>query len=296
MIERRPFGRTGHHSSRVIFGSAGIGRVDQQTADRLLPLLDEFGVNHLDTAAGYGDAELRLAPWLRRRRGDFFVATKTAERTADGARRGLERSLTRLGVEHVDLIQLHNLVEPDEWETAHGPGGALEALVRARDEGLVRFIGVTGHGLRIAGMHVRSLQRFPYDSVLFPYNHTLLANAGYRRDVEALLDVCAEQDVAVQTIKSIARRRWADRRSPEARAGHSWYEPLRDPDAISRAVRYVLARPELFLDSSSAIEVLPTVLQAADSPGPAPSHAELQQDEASFAMAPLFDGVELERI
>ena len=290
------FGRTGHLSSRVIFGSAAIGAVDQQTADRLLPLLDEFGVNHLDTAADYGEAERRLAPWLRGRRDHFFVATKTGERTAEGARRSLERSLNRLGVDQVDLIQLHNLVEEDEWEVAHGPAGALEALVGARDEGLVRFIGVTGHGLRIPRMHLRSLQRFPYDSVLFPFNFPLLRDPAYRADVEALLAVCDEQGVAVQTIKSIARRRWPNRTLPEAQVGHSWYEPLRDPEAIGRAVRHVLGRPGLFLDSSSEFEVLRAVLQAADSPTPAPTDAELDDDMASFAMAPLFDGAELERV
>src|SRR3954447_1735825 len=217
MIERAPFGRTGHHSSRVIFGAAAIGRVDQETADRLLPHLREHGVNHIDTAAMYGDAELRLAPWLAQYPGEFFLATKTHARDGDGARASLERSLERLGVHHVDLIQLRNLVEDDEWETSHAPGGALEALQRARDEGLVRFIGVTGHGLRIAGMHLRSLQRFDYDSVLLPYNYTLLQDPSYRADVEQLLELCAERDVAVQTIKSIARRRWLDKRAPGAR-------------------------------------------------------------------------------
>ena len=296
MIERRQFGRTGHSSSRVIFGSAGIGSVDQDTADRLLPLLDEFGVNHLDTAADYGEAEVRLAPWLRDRRRDFFVATKTGERTADGARRSLERSLTRLGVDQVDLIQLHNLVEEDEWEVAHGRAGALEALVKARDEGLVRFIGVTGHGLRIPQVHLRSLQRFPYDSVLLPYNFPLLRDPAYRADVEMLLGVCEERGVAVQTIKSIARRRWPDPTSAEARAGHSWYEPLRDAEGLEHAVRYVLARQALFLDSSSEFELLRAMLQAADTPGPAPTVGQLDDDVASLAMAPPFDGREHERI
>ncbi len=296
MIERRPFGRTGHQSARVIFGSAGVGAVDQDTADRLLPLLDEFGVNHLDTAADYGDAELRLAPWLRGRRADFFIATKTSERSGEGARRSLERSLERLGVDHVELIQLHNLVEEDEWQTAHRPGGALDALVQAREEGLVRFIGVTGHGLRIPTMHLRSLERFPYDSVLFPYNFVLLRDRAYRADVEALLAVCDERGVAVQTIKSTARRRWPDQDSAEARAGHSWYEPLRDASAISRAVRFVLDRPSLFVDSSSEFETLRSVLMAADSPSPAPRADELEADLASLEMAPLFDGAALERI
>jgi aryl-alcohol dehydrogenase-like predicted oxidoreductase len=295
VIERASFGRTGHNSSRVIFGSAGIARVDQETADRLLPLLLKHGVNHIDTAAMYGDAEVRLAPWLEQHRGEFFLATKTHARDGEGARASLERSLTRLGVDHVDLIQLHNLVEDDEWEVAHAPGGALEALQRARDEGLTRFIGVTGHGLRIAGMHLRSLQRFDYDSVLLPYNYTLLQDASYRADVDRLLELCAERNVAVQTIKSIARRRWTDKpASGEKR--QSWYEPLTDPDAIARAVRFVLDQPQLFIDSSSAIDQLPHALEAAEGVAPAPGDADLSGDVASYEMAPLFDGAELERI
>jgi len=295
VIERAPFGRTGHSSSRVIFGSAGVALVDQETADRLLPLLLEHGVNHIDTAAMYGDAELRLAPWLKTHPGAFFLATKTHARDGEGARASLERSLARMGVDRVDLIQLHNLVEEDEWEIAHAPGGALEALQRARDEGLARFIGVTGHGLRIAGMHLRSLERFDYDSVLLPYNFTLLQDPGYRADVEELLALCAERNVAVQTIKSIARRRWAEPKPAPGDARQSWYEPLTEPDAITRAVRFVLDRSQLFIDSSSAIDQLPHVLAAAEA-ATAPTENELAADVSAFDMAPLFDGAELERI
>ena len=295
MIERAPFGRTGHSSSRVIFGAAGVARADQQTADRLLPLLLEHGVNHIDTAAMYGDAELRIAPWLKAHPDTFFLATKTHARDGDGARASLENSLTRMGVDHVDLIQLHNLVEPEEWDVAHAPGGALEALVQARDEGLTRFIGVTGHGLRIAGMHLRSLERFDYDSVLFPYNYTLMQDPGYRSDVEQLLALCAERNVATQTIKSIARRRWTGPRVSGERR-QSWYEPLTDPDAIGRAVRYVLARSQLFIDSSSAIDQLTHVLAAAEASPLAPSDGDLSDDVSSFDMSPLFDGAALERI
>jgi len=294
VIERRPFGRTGHDSSRVVFGAAALWSVGQEAADRLLPLLDEFGVNHLDTAASYGDAELRLAPWLRRRRQDFFLATKTGERTGPAARESLERSLERLGVDQVDLIQLHNLVEEDEWETAHGPGGALEALLQAREEGLTRFVGVTGHGLRIAGMHLRSLERFDYDSVLLPYNALLVADPAYRADVDRLVGLCAERSVAVQTIKGIARRRWPDEAPEEGR--HSWYEPLGDEGAVARAVRFVLARPELFLITSSDYSMLRVVLDTAASGGGAPSEEELASDRETFSMAPLFDGGALERI
>ena len=296
MIERVPFGRTGHLSSRVIFGSAGIARVDQETADRLLPLLIEHGVNHIDTAAMYGDAELRLAPWLKEHAGEFFIATKTHARDGDAARESLERSLTRMGVDHVDLIQLHNLVEPEEWELAHAPHGALAALERARDEGLTRFIGVTGHGLRIAGMHLRSLERFDYDSVLLPYNFTLLQDLAYRSNVEKLLELCAERNVAVQTIKSIARRRWAEAKPAPGEKRQSWYEPLTDPGAIARAIRFVLGRPQLFIDSSSAIDQLPHVLAAAETGAPAPGDDDLVADAAALEMTPLFDGAELERI
>jgi aryl-alcohol dehydrogenase-like predicted oxidoreductase len=292
MIERAPFGRTGHQSSRVIFGAAALGSMRQERADELLATLDEFGVNHLDTAASYGDSELRLAPWLAHRRGDFFVATKTGHRTGDAARASLERSLERLGVDQVDLIQLHNLVEDDEWETAHGPGGAVAALARARDEGLERFIGVTGHGLRIAAMHQRSLERFPFDSVLLPYNHLLRADDTYRADVEALLELCAATGVAVQTIKSVARRRWTDDSQPH----YAWYEPLPAGDALGRAVRYVLGRAQLFLNSSSDGRKLRPILEAASVPGPVPPDDAMAADAAELDMRPLFDGAALERI
>ena len=261
MIEQADFGATGHRSSRVIFGAAGLGRITQEKADRFLPLLLEFGVNHIDTAADYGDSELRLAPWMATYRDRFFLATKTGARDGAGARASLERSLERLGVAQVDLIQLHNLVEEEEWEQAFSPGGAVAALVRARDEGLARFIGVTGHGTRIPGMHLRSLERHAFDSVLFPYNHALRSKPSYRSDVERLLSSCAERRIAVQTIKSVARRRWpADAEGPR----HSWYEPLPDGAALGRAVAYVLGRPGLFLNSSSDLSLLRPILEAAE--------------------------------
>jgi aryl-alcohol dehydrogenase-like predicted oxidoreductase len=292
MTDRAPFGRTGHESSRVIFGAAALGSMRQERADEVLATLLEFGVNHIDTAASYGDSELRVAPWMAAHRDRFFLATKTEDRTGDGARASLELSLTRLGVDSVDLIQLHNLVEPDEWEVAHGPGGAVEALSRAQDEGLVRFIGVTGHGLRIAGMHLRSLERFDFNSVLLPYNYTVMSDDGYRSDVEALLGVCQERGVAVQTIKSVARRRWPEGATQQ----FSWYEPLADGDALARAVRYVLGRPGLFLNSSSDARLLRPILEAANVGGPIPTDEEMAADVARHGIEPLFDGAALERI
>jgi aryl-alcohol dehydrogenase-like predicted oxidoreductase len=292
MIPRAPFGRTGHSSSRMIFGAAALGRMGQEKADQILPLLLAAGVNHIDTAASYGESELRLAPWLTTHRDDFFLATKTGERTGDGARAELERSLVRLGVDSVDLIQLHNLVEPDEWELAHGPGGAVEALSKARDEGLVRFIGVTGHGTRIAGMHLRSLERFPFDSVLLPYNLLMLDNPVYHYDVAALLEHCANGQVAVQTIKAVARRRWAE----DPFSHYSWYEPLADAEAISRAARYVLANDQLFLNTTSDARLLPTLLSVGQGTLEAPLESDLRIDIETYGMVALFDGADLERI
>jgi aryl-alcohol dehydrogenase-like predicted oxidoreductase len=253
VIPTAPFGRTGHQSTRVIFGAAALSGMRQDRADGVLELLLEHGVNHIDTAAMYGESEARIGPWMAEHRDRFFLATKTGERTGDGARAELERSLERLQVEAVDLIQLHNLVEPDEWEVAHGPGGAVEALARAQAEGLVRHVGVTGHGTRIARMHLRSLERFDFASVLLPFSFVALQDAAYRADVEELLEVCAARQVAVQTIKAIARRRW-----PEDVEGRrfTWYEPVRDPGAIERAVRWVLGHEQLFLNTSSDARLL----------------------------------------
>ncbi|MFP6817509.1 MAG: aldo/keto reductase [Pseudomonadales bacterium] len=285
MIERLNFGRTGHHSSRTIFGAAALGGMSQSRAIEVLDSLSGYGVNHIDTAAGYGESELRLAPWLTHNRQDFFLATKTGERSVAGARDQLQRSLERLGVDQVDLIQLHNLVDENEWQTAMGPGGALEALIEARDEGLVRFIGITGHGTRVAQMHLRSLARFDFDSVLVPYNFTMMQQPEYAADFEALVTLCAERNVAVQTIKSIARRRWTEQ-DDEKR--FSWYMPLRDVEPIQRAVHFVLSRPGLFLNTSSDATLLPIVLNAAEQSLEPPSEDALQADIQQLGIEPLF--------
>lgn len=292
VLPTAPFGRTGHASTRAIFGAAALGAMSEHRAAATLDVVREWGVNHIDTAASYGASEDRLRPWLAVHRADVFLATKTGERRGDAARAELERSLARMDVDDVDLVQLHNLVEPEEWDLAFAPGGAVEALGRARDEGLVRFLGVTGHGLRIAGMHLRSLERFDFDSVLLPFNYSLLELPAYRANVEALLDVCAERQVAVQTIKAIARRRWDD---PSA-SHRSWYEPLTDVAAIARAVRFVLSRPQLFLNTTSDATLLPDVLAATAGDLTAPTDDEMRADQDAFATVPLFDNAELERI
>ena len=292
MLPTQSFGRTGHQSTRVIFGAAALGSMRQDSADNTLELLQSHGVNHIDTARGYGDSELRLAPWLAGNRDKVFLATKTGERDGSAARAQLEDSLDRMGVDNVDLIQLHNLVEPDEWEIAFAPGGVVEALAKARDEGLCRFIGVTGHGLRIPSMHLRSLNAFDFDSVLFPYNFVLLERPDYRADVEALIELCVERNVAMQTIKSIARGRWSGSREGK----FSWYEPLRDEEAIGRAVRYVLGNDRLFVNSSSDASLLPAILAAAEGDLTPPTADELRADIDTFGITSLFDGADLERI
>jgi aryl-alcohol dehydrogenase-like predicted oxidoreductase len=285
MIQRLPFGRTGHDSTRIVFGAAALGAMRQERADRVLELLLASGVNHIDTAAAYGDSELRVGAWMPRHRDRFFLATKTGDRTYEGAKASVDRSRQRLQVDCIDLVQLHNLVDEAEWGTALGPGGALEALVEARDAGFLRFIGVTGHGTTVAARHTDSLERFPFDSVLLPYNFAMLAQPAYAAAVEALLTKCRARGVAVQTIKAVARRRW---RPDDASAKFSWYEPLRDPDAIRRAVHWVLARPGLFLNTTSDATLLPLVLEAAAQPAVAPGDDAMRADAERHATEPLF--------
>jgi aryl-alcohol dehydrogenase-like predicted oxidoreductase len=284
VIAKHPFGSTGHQSTRVLFGAAALGGMKQEKADPILDLLLEYGINHIDTAASYGDSELRIGPWMREHRKHFFLATKTGDRTYEEARASVHRSLERLKVDQIDLIQMHNLVEEAEWETAFGPRGALEALIEARAQGLVRFIGVTGHGSQVAAMHRRSLERFAFDSVLFPYNFTMLGIDQYAADAEALIKLCNERGVATQTIKSAARRRWQN----DNERKFSWYEPLRERDALRRAVHFVLSRPGLFLNSSSDATILREILEAAAQPPIAPAREDMEADVAHYAMEPLF--------
>jgi aryl-alcohol dehydrogenase-like predicted oxidoreductase len=260
VIARAPFGATGHDSSRVIFGAAALSSVSKADADRALDLLLAHGVNHIDVAAGYGDAELRIASWLRRNPGTFFVATKTGQRGYKEAREEIRRSLDRLGVDRVDSIQLHNLVDVIDWEIALGAGGALEAAIEAREEGLVRFIGVTGHGLTVPEMHRRSIERFAFDSVLLPYNWVQMQDPYYRDRFERLAEVCAVRDVALQTIKSLAWRRWDGREH----TANTWYEPLRDQADIDLAAHWVLGRPGTFLLTTGDVAILPRLLDAAE--------------------------------
>src|SRR3989449_4610362 len=259
MIERRPFGRTGHLSSVTLFGGAALARASQADADRALDVLLRYGVNHIDTAARYGDSELRIAPWMARHRRDFFLATKTGSRTAGEASEDIHRSLDGLRVDHVDLIQLHSLGHPDDWDQAMGSEGALEAAIEARQQGFTRFIGVTGHGWTIAAMHRRSLARFDFDSVLLPYNFFMAENERYRRGFEEGVAICRESDAARPTTQAIARGPWAT----AARTPTTWDQPLAERADIDRAVHWALGLPGVCLKPAGHLALPPTVLDAA---------------------------------
>ncbi len=286
MIRKQPFGRTGHNSSVTIFGAAALGRVTQAEADQTLDVLLEYGVNHIDTAASYGDSELRIGPWMGQHRDKFFLATKTGERTYEKAKAQIRESLKRLQVDQIDLIQLHNLVHPDDWDTAMGPGGALEAAIEAREEGLVRFIGVTGHGLTVAAMHRRSLERFDFDSVLLPFNYPMMQNAKYAADFERLAQMCQDRNVAIQTIKGITLGPWATAERTHA----TWYQPLEEQADIDTAVHWVIGRAGLFLNTASDIHLLPKILDAANRFEARPADEEIARVMDERKMTPLFAG------
>jgi aryl-alcohol dehydrogenase-like predicted oxidoreductase len=284
VIAKAEFGRTGHMSTRVVFGAASLAGVSQKVADQTLDVLLAHGVNHIDTAAGYGESELRIAPWLKREPGRFFLATKAMKRDEKGAREELLRSLDRMGVDHVDLWQIHSLADPIEWDNALSPGGALDAALRARQEGLIKWIGVTGHGAQIAATHRRSLARFDFDTVLLPYNFLTMQSAYYRENFEALLKTCEERHVAVQTIKSIALRPWM----AQEHTRDTWYQPFEAGDEIDLAVWWAMGRPGIFVNSVGDVDLLPRVLDAAGRFRKAPADSEMQALVERSHSEPLF--------
>lgn len=289
MIEKMPFGTTGHLSTRIIFGAAALSDVPQAEADRSMEVLAQYGINHIDVAASYHDAELRIGPWMPAHRDEFFLASKTNERSAVGARQQIENSLRRLQTDHLDLIQFHCVTTPEELEQIFGPQGALEAAEAARAAGKVRFIGITSHSLTAPAMLVAALERYPFASTLLPYNFPMLQNPQYAAGFERLAQVCAERQVALQTIKSLCRRPWAEG-APQTAS--TWYEPLTDDAAIRKAVGFVLGRPGIFLNSTGETQLLPQILAAADRGAPRPSDAEMQALVIEQEMAPLWPEVE----
>ena len=259
-MERRRLGRTGHMSTVVTFGAAGIGRVDQETADRAVETALAHGVNHVDVAPRYGEAEVRLRPWMARIRSRIFLGCKTGQRTREEASAELSRSLERLGTDRLDLYQLHAVGKLHELDQCTAPGGALEALVEAREAGLVRWLGITGHTHDAPRTHLEALRRFDFDTVMFPLNFVLWADPRYREDAQALLEECRRRDVGVHIIKTVARDPWGDR----PRTHTTWYEPFTDQAIIDQAVAFVLSRPVTTLCSVGDVTVLPRVLEAAE--------------------------------
>jgi predicted aldo/keto reductase-like oxidoreductase len=284
MIRRKQFGSTGHNSSVTIFGAASLGRVSQKEADETLKILIKYGVNHIDTAASYGDSELRIGPWMKKHRKDFFLATKTGNRTYEGAKKEIKKSLERLRVESVDLLQLHNLVHPDDWDKAMGSKGALKAAIEAKDKELTKFIGVTGHGLMSAAMHKRSLSKYDFDSVLLPWNFVLYKETRYRNDFNSLLEICKDRGIAVQTIKSITRGPWG----LQKRRNRTWYEPLIDQADIDKTVSWILGQDNIFLNTVGDIHVLPKVLLAASKHQNRPTNEEMEELVEIKQMSRLF--------
>jgi len=273
MIPKLAFGRTNHLSTRTLFGAAAFSQVTQEEADRTMEVIFQYGINHIDTAASYGDSEIHLGPWIDKHRQEFFLATKTEERTYQGARESIHRSLERLRTDHVDMLQLHAVIEDAEMETALGPGGALEAAIEARQQGLLRFIGITSHTLHAPAIHRQSLERFDFDSVLLPYNYMLMQNPQYAADFEALAKLCQQKNVAMQLIKTLQRRPWGDR-PPTA---DTWYEPFTEAHPIELATHWALARPGVFINTAGDIRILPKILEAASRFEKAPSDAEMQE-------------------
>jgi len=289
MIDLKPFGSTGHASTRTIFGGAAITETfTVKQGEELLELLFQYGVNHIDTAPiyGKGSSELVIGHWMKRHRDRFFLATKTGDRGYREAWESIRKSLQRLQADYIDLIQLHNLTNQEEWEVALGPAGALKACIEAREQGLVRFVGVTGHGLSAPWMHLKSLERFPFDSILLPWNYPLSKNSDYREGFSRLLGACAGRGIAVQTIKSMARGPWAGR----ARTADTWYEPLSDESDIDRALRWCLGHKDIFLNTVGDVRTLAVLLRLASRPGAKPAEEEMEAMAAGRGMGLIFSG------
>ncbi len=283
-IKRKEFGRTGHLSSRAIFGSASLSNVSQDEADKVLELLLEYGVNHIDTAPRYGDAEVRIGPWMKYHRDRFFLATKTDQRKYGETRDQFYRSLERLQVDHVDLLQLHNLTDVVNREAVMAPGGALEFLMEAKEKGLARFIGITGHGLQAPRMHVDTLTRFDFDTVLLPCNYLLMQDTAYATDFDRLVAYCRQRGIAVQTIKSIARGFWGKK----PRDHSTWYEPVTNPESVQKLVQWVLGRSDVFLITVGDLQELPKVVTAVAIFETKPADDEMVRLVREESLTPLF--------
>jgi len=287
MLEKRKFGNTDHVSTRILFGAAAFYSItDQDIADRTMEVVERAGINHIDTAASYGEAERRLGPWLKHNRNKVFLATKTEKRTYKEAREGFLRSLEKLCVDSVDLLQMHFLVDPGEWETAMSEDGALQALREFKEQGLTRYLGVTGHGITTPAMHLKSLDRFAFDTVMLPYNYRMMENPSYRENCLKLFALCRTKQIAVQVIKTLAKGPWQIEESQ--REYSTWYEPLSRQDEIETAVHWALADPQIFLNTPADINLLPKVIKAAESFRADTTQEQLNGRAEKMSTTPLF--------
>jgi predicted aldo/keto reductase-like oxidoreductase len=259
-VQQRRLGRTGHQSSVLIYGAAALAEVDQDTADASVQLALDAGVNHFDVAASYGDAELRLGPWMGRIRDRIFLATKTGLRGREAAWVQVNRSLERLETDRLDLIQVHAVGDLEELDLVTRPGGSLEAVVRAREEGLAAAIGITGHGHQAPATHTEALRRFPFDTVLTPLNWVLGQDPAYVADYQALVAEVQAQDAGLMIIKAASRRNWP---TQATHAYTTWYEPFDDQERIDAAVAWVLSHPEVTgVATPGDVRLLPLVIEA----------------------------------
>ncbi len=284
MIPTLPFGRTGHTSTRTIFGAAAFWETPQNLVDATIEMILQNGINHVDTAASYGKSEQLLGDWIRRHGKPFFLATKTDQRTRQASYEQICRSLELLHVDHVDMIQLHALHDETDWATTFGPGGAIEAVIQAREEGLAHFIGVTGHGVPVPQFHLRSLEQFDFDAVLLPYNHIMMQNPHYAENFNRLLAVCRDRNIAVQTIKGITRSPWNDVQQNRT----TWYRPLEEQPDIDLAAHWILGNPQVFLNTAGDINILPLILDAAQRFKTRPAEAQMEALADRLKMLPLF--------
>jgi aryl-alcohol dehydrogenase-like predicted oxidoreductase len=262
-MESRRLGRLGRENSVLIFGGAALGEVSQDVADASIQQALDAGVDHFDTAADYGESELRYGRWMPEIRDRIFLSTKTGDRDRDAARRSIENSLERLRVDDVDLIQLHAVGDLEDLDRATGPGGALEAAVQAREEGLVGAIGITGHGHEAPATHLEALRRFPFDTVLTPWNYILSTDEGYRQDFEALVAEIQAQDAGLMTIKTISRRNWPEGDPTGEQRYNTWYEPFDQQEYIDAAVSFVLSYEEITgIAMVGDVNLVPNMLEA----------------------------------
>jgi predicted aldo/keto reductase-like oxidoreductase len=280
-VQQRRLGRLGHQSSVLIYGAAALAEVDQPIADASVQLALDAGINHFDVAASYGEAELRLGPWMPEIRGQIFLATKTGLRDREAAWAQINHSLERLQTDHVDLIQVHAVGDPEELERVTRPGGSLEAVVRAREEGLAGAVGITGHGHQAPATHLEALGRFPFDTVLSPLNWVLGQDPAYLADYQALVAEVRAQDAGLMVIKAASRRNWPE--GPEGHGYATWYEPFDDQERIGAAVAWVLAHPEVTgIATPGDVRLLPLLIEAERRLG----ETSLAEAEAVLGRAP----------